>query len=308
MWPFQRWASGSFTQRVSLVRTPSEERLIRSIEALRAEQAAQLIQRVQRGHAVRVQQERLAWATELSQRQWRTQRLSVAVLQVQLAARSMLEQRRVALEAGLNVEGSITAGGRWHHDRSAATLKSTLSHGHVALRVAPQCADGSSGDIAGNVAKGGSVGGGSAGGSNGRLASAMPNPLHAVAHAMVGMLERAESKHAYQESDAIADSGLSLVEHCGWLLKQGRAFQSWKIRWVMVQAGCLWYFKDDSRRDLLGRMHLTRATVDHTRPTVRCYAHAPRRTCVRGHAASRAVRSHALISAIAHAAAVRYSE
>ena len=45
-----------------------------------------------------------------------------------------------------------------------------------------------------------------------------------------------------------------LVEHCGWLLKMGRAVHNWRMRWVLLQAGYLWYFKDGTCKEPLGRM------------------------------------------------------
>ena len=214
-------------------RLDSNRELESAIEALHREKQAALIQRVQRGRAVRKQSSNLAHATALSQRQWRTQRVSVAIVRVQIATKVMLAQRRQALEAGLNLQDSITEGGRWHHERSANALKSKLAHGDAALGLQP------------HGRKGSSIG------------------VRTVANALTGIVERNESKQAYQaETDARAvDSGFALVEHCGWLLKQGRAFQSWRMRWAMVQAGCLWYFKDDGRRELLGRMALASTTI-----------------------------------------------
>ena len=66
-----------------------EEGMASAIEVLRSEQAVQFLQRVARGLLARSELRRLQWATELSQRQWRAQRNSIAVLQVQLAARTM---------------------------------------------------------------------------------------------------------------------------------------------------------------------------------------------------------------------------
>ena len=80
---------------------------------------------------------------------------------------------------------------------------------------------------------------------------------------MASHFERSESKTLYYPEGGAsspvagasggggAEGEHALVEHCGWLLKQGRAVQNWKMRWVMLQAGCLWYFRDDQRKELV---------------------------------------------------------
>ena len=232
--------------------SPTTESMGRAIEHIRSEQAALLIQRCARGHAVRAERRRLAWAVELSQRQWRVQRASIAVLQMQLAVRTMLEQRRAALEAealvplpALEESSGLTEGGLWHHDRSAEALKLALASSDTLLAVAPAAPTGRVTGLGGKISR----------------------TYQAAANVVAGLKERDEANKAYAEAeleggaDGLGTSAPSLVEHCGWLLKQGRAVANWKMRWVMVQAGCIWYFKDESRRELLGRMALASAKV-----------------------------------------------
>ena len=220
--------------------TPETEIRSDAVEALRSENAAVLIQQYVRGRHVRMEQQRLRIAQGLSQD---------PALQVQLAAQALLEKRKMALEAGLlSVEASVVGeGARWHHERSAAALRSALAQGTLSFRPP--------GSIGGSI--------------SGERLSLLSRPLQVVASAMAGMVERAESKEAYYPDEAgqSGDGGEpgehALVEHCGWLLKQGRAMQNWKMRWVIVQAGCVWYWKDDSRRELLGSVRLSGTALEY---------------------------------------------
>lgn len=194
--------------------------------------AAVTLQRFCRGVSARKQCSALAQLTAQStvvQRRWRRQKKEMAVLQMQFAARTMLEQRRREVEAG--VGESVGVGARWRHDRSMEALRGTL-----------QAMQGQSDVLSTTTCKG----------------ATNQNPLQVVAQAFSGIVERSTSKSAYPEVDSIVEA---LVEHCGWLLKLGRAVHSWKIRWVMLQAGYLWYFRDPSRKEPLGRMSLYGCTV-----------------------------------------------
>ena len=65
-------------------------------------------------------------------------------------------------------------------------------------------------------------------------AAALASPLDVVAKGIAGFIER-QTLSAEGELDELADV---MVEHCGWLLKEGRAVKSWKLRWTMLQASC----------------------------------------------------------------------
>lgn len=125
---------------------------------------------------------------------------------------------------------TVGAAGAWHHDKSAQMLKE-------ALRRAPNDS------------------------------RHLLNPLGTVARAVTGHFERAASVRELGKGEV--DGGGSHEEHCGWLLKRGRVVRNWKMRWVMVQAGYLWYFQDESRHELHGRMTLSSGIVRHGKPTLR---------------------------------------
>ena len=44
----------------------------------------------------------------------------------------------------------------------------------------------------------------------------------------------------------------SIITHCGWLLAEARSGRV-KMRWVTVQAGRLWFFKDEASTAPLGQ-------------------------------------------------------
>ena len=212
--------------------------------------AAEQVQRYARGLIVRAHSARLARAVTISHRHHREQRKSCAAQQLQLATRGALQRRastaqqlQLTTSGALQKRGSLAPrvearpeyeSGGWQHAVSEATLKRTLA--------------------------GGAAGASAVSGEKSWLGESWwSRPLLA----WTSRGERVEAQQAYSDSPGDSAAGESrLVEHCGWLLKQGRAVSNWKVRWVVVQASCIWYFKDDSRSELLGRMALANAAVE----------------------------------------------
>ena len=207
--------------------------MVPSAGALGAQQAAAtVIQRWQRGHITRQSyashrhavrciqrwargllarckaraQAVLASPATSVQRHWRSQRKEMAVLQMQLAARAMLAQRQADIEG--EVRASISSTARWHHHRSAAVLQTTLQGEDKELARRQK-----------------------------QLSGVAPNPIQMVTQTFTGIVERASSKSSYTDLDGFPET--ALIEHCGWLLKMGRAVHSWKMRWVMLQVSWL---------------------------------------------------------------------
>lgn len=134
-------------------------------------------------------------------------RRAVTIVQFQLAVRESLARRRDELGAAISESASWSA--RWNHDRSMMALQSTLKAEDEDLK----------------------------GPTN-----SSANALQMMAQTVTGMVGRM-SKTAYTELD-MATTEAALVEHCGWLLMKRRTLQRWKVRWMLLQAGYLWYFKD----------------------------------------------------------------
>lgn len=95
----------------------------------------------------------------------------------------------------------------------------------------------------------------------------MTNPLVAVTRTVSAALERRERRLTAGAASHGAGAGSSgssdaVSELCGWMLKRGRAVQNWKMRWIMLQAGELLYFRNSSRRALLGGMYLRDCAIE----------------------------------------------
>ena len=95
-----------------------------------------------------------------------------------------------------------------------------------------------------------------------RLVARSDLPAHV--RCSIGVMSQtiAGARRALRRRDALdeaVDDAEAKVEHCGWLAEPGRAVLNWKMRWVLLQAGSLWYFKDQTLKEQLGRMPLARA-------------------------------------------------
>ena len=176
------------------------------------------LQRHARGLVVRAARKRHATAAARSQKPHRTQRQSIAATMINNSMRNLLREKQH--RAQIESAGSLVTDAGSQHERSAAALKQTKSTMVIS------------------------------GGGSGRS-------LFRLATAVASNFERKESYHTELDGPIGDDGSRLLVEHCGWLLKQGRAINNWKVRWVIVQASCLWYFKDDTRSELLGVCHWT---------------------------------------------------
>ena len=162
------------------------------------DQAAVQVQRIARGMLRRRCKARLTSAVLLSQRRWRSQHQHVAVLQLQRAARLHLQ---ASLEARLDLALSSTEAGIHYHTHSMMVLQTVKQEG-VLLREAGEKA---------------------------------PQTVAGIVQSIVqGVSEKSSMRTRPQDEDAATLGGM--VEHCGWLLKQGRVVQNWKMRWVMLQA------------------------------------------------------------------------
>ena len=84
-------SSGRGSDVVDQEELEAQRQMSLGVEVLRRTTAAVLIQRVGRGHIARAERRRIAWAASLSQRQYKKQRTSIAVLQLQLTARHLLQ-------------------------------------------------------------------------------------------------------------------------------------------------------------------------------------------------------------------------
>ena len=129
-------------------------------------------------------------------------------------------RKRSTLEAGFGTEKSATDEGLAHHSRSADALQSALRSNDPSLDLP---------------------------------AHAKRFSIGVMSQTIAGLVERNTTP---RRPDEAVDDAEAKVEHCGWLLKQGRAVLNWKMRWVLLQAGSLWYFKDQTLKEQLGRMPL----------------------------------------------------
>ena len=146
--------------------------------------AATTLQRHARGLLVRARRRRLQRAASRARRPYQRQRESIAVSTLQHAARRLIDQKKLQ-EVALPSE---IDSGRWQHDVTQAALERTLADGP-------------------------SRGGG----------GLLSRPLATVANAISGLGARAEAKQLFDmPEDQEGES--RLVEHCGWLLKQGGAW------------------------------------------------------------------------------------
>lgn len=168
---------------------------------MEASLASIVLQQHARGLLVRAQRRRLVRAASRARKPFQRQRESIAVATLQLAARRLIEQHKLE-EVELPSEQLQVDSGKWQHERAQAALERTLADAPAR------------------------TGGG-----------LLQNPITTVANAIFHAGSRAEARQAFDMPEGEAGESW-LVEHCGWLLKQGRALNNWKMRWVIVQGAC----------------------------------------------------------------------